>query len=83
MLIQVPPKIRRPKVKNRYIFPDYAYDIDERVFDFQHYNKAVYKPEQSWEEGKCTDEITFNAKEHNEELQKHTKLNSSVIPEIM
>ena len=35
-----------------------------------------------WEEGSCTDLITFNDERHNEELHKHIQFNSMVIPEI-
>ena len=34
MVIQVTPKVWRPKMKNRYIPPDYANDIDEGIFIF-------------------------------------------------
>ena len=69
-------------MKNRYICSDYENDIDEGVFYFQKYGKEVYRPKQTWEEGKRKDLITFNAKGHNEELHKYIKLNSRVIPEI-
>ena len=69
-------------MKNRYILPDYSNDIDEVVFDFQNYGKEVYRPKQTWEEGKRIFLIAFNNEENNEGLHKHIKLNSKVIPEI-
>ena len=51
-------------MKNRYIFPDYANDIDREAFDFQQYGKAVYWPKQTWEEVKRTYLIELNAKEN-------------------
>ena len=43
MVIQLPPKFWRPKIQNRYITTDDANDIDEGVFYFQQYGKAVYR----------------------------------------
>ena len=36
-VIEVPPKIRRPNVQNKYTPPDYAIDVDDGVFDFDFY----------------------------------------------
>ena len=47
-------------MQNIKIPPDYSNDIDEVVFDFQQYGKAVYRPKKTWEEGRRTDLITFN-----------------------
>ena len=41
MVIQVPPKVWRPKIQNRYITPDCANDIDKGVFDFKKYGKEL------------------------------------------
>ena len=62
MVIQVTPKIWKPKIKDRYIYPYYTNYIDEAVFDFQQYIKAVYRPKQTWEQGRYTYLITFNDK---------------------
>ena len=45
MVIQVPPKVWRPKIQNRYITPDYANDIDKGVFDFKQYRKELDRPQ--------------------------------------
>ena len=41
MVIEVPPKIWIPKVVNKYISPDYVNAIEEGIFDFDQYSKAV------------------------------------------
>ena len=60
MLTEVPLEVWRPKVQNKYITPDYTNDVDEGVFDFEQYGKALYRPQQTWKEGICTNLITFN-----------------------
>ena len=82
MVIQKPPKVLRPKIQNIYIPPDQENNIDEALFDFQQHGKAVYRPNQTWEEGHHTDLTTFNDGGHNEELYKHIKFKSRVIPVI-
>jgi hypothetical protein len=42
--IDVPPKIWRPKPVDRYIPVDYSNDIDESVFEFEQYGKAICHP---------------------------------------
>ena len=49
VLIQVPLKVWRSKMKNRYISPDYENDIDEGLFGFKKYGKSVNIPKQTWE----------------------------------
>ena len=82
MAIQVLLKVWKPKVQNRYIPQDNENDIDEGVFGFNHYKKALYRLKKMQEEGSCTYLITFNDEEYNEEMNKHIKLNSRVIPQI-
>ena len=51
MVIQLPPKARRPKIQNRYITPDYANDMDKGVFNFHQYGKAVYRQKKRGKKG--------------------------------
>ena len=51
MVIQVPPKVWIPKIKNIYIPPNNANDIDEVVFDFHQYRKALYRPKKLGKKG--------------------------------
>ena len=43
-VIDVPPKIWRPKPVDRYLPLDYANDIDDSVFEFEQYGKAICHP---------------------------------------
>ena len=47
MVIKVPPKFWWPKVQNKYIPLYYANDLDEYLFDFGQYGKAVLRPQQT------------------------------------
>ena len=78
MLTEVPLEVWRPKVQNKYITPDYTNDVDEGVFDFEQYGKALYRPQQTWKEGSDKNLITFNNDKNGKELNKHIKLNSRV-----
>ena len=44
MVVEVPPKVLRPRVVIKYIPPDYTDNIHEGIFDFAQYGKALYKP---------------------------------------
>ena len=59
MVIEVPPKVWRHKVVNKYIPPDYADNIHEGIFDFAQYGKAVYRPRITWEVGNRTKLLTL------------------------
>ena len=82
MLIEVPPKVCIPKLANKYIPPDYAGNIDEGVFDFAQYGKAVYIPRENYKEVKSTNLITFDDSKHVEELRKNIIFSTKVIPEL-
>ena len=41
-LIEVPPKVWRPKVQNKYTPQDYMIDINDGIFDFDFYGKKVF-----------------------------------------
>ena len=43
-MIQVSPKLCRPKIKNRYVPPGYEIDIYEGVFDFEQYGRQYTDP---------------------------------------
>jgi hypothetical protein len=43
-VIEVPPKIWRPKPIDRYIPMDYSNDIDDSVFEFQQFGNAICHP---------------------------------------
>ena len=82
MLIELPPKVWIPKLVNKYIPPDYADNIDEGIFDFARYGKAVYRPRVNWEEGESTNLITFDDSKHVEELRKNIIVSTKFTPEL-
>ena len=47
VVIEVPPKVWRPKVQNKYIPLDYTNDEDEGVIYFKQYGKAEYRPKKN------------------------------------
>ena len=59
MVIDVPRKIWRPKVKSRYKPPLYNKDVDEGIFLFDSLDAAVFRPE-PWKPGVRTDFILFD-----------------------
>ena len=81
-MIEVPPKIWRPKVVNKYIPPDYANDIDECVFDFPQFGNTVYRPPSPWVDHDRTDLILFDTAVHKAELTKHIRLNTTISSDI-
>ena len=48
LIIDTPKNIWKNKVKNRYIPHDYSDDIDNGLFDYSYYGKAVFKPKVDW-----------------------------------
>ena len=63
MVIDVPRKIWRPKVKCRYKLPLYNKDMDEGIFLFESLGAAVFRPE-PWEPGLCTNFLLFDENLH-------------------
>lgn len=80
-LIDIPPKIWRPKVQSKYRLPEYTDDISEGIFDFTHYGKCVFKPK-TWDSGTRDDIIYFNEKEDTKELQDNIKIGKNVSQDI-
>ena len=68
MMIQLPPKIWRPKPENKYIPIDYSDDVDEGVFDFSHHGKVVYRPKVKWSDKLKNYIILFGQAEDTAEL---------------
>ena len=78
-MIEVPPKMWRPKQMNKYEPPEYATDISEGVFDFANYGNTVFRPsDKPWDKGIREDQIIFNDKEHRKELLLHIKIGNTV-----
>ena len=90
-MIEVPPKIWRPKVVNRYTTPLLDDEDVDDILDYSQYGKCVYKPDLSWSEGATrNDLISYYYAVHADELKKDLKFDPSVdditrklIPEII
>ena len=65
LIIELPPKVWRPKQQNKYIPLDYGDDIHDGHFDFSEHGKAVFRPpEQEWKTSERDDIIHFDAATH-------------------
>ena len=84
MIINVPTKIWRPKVINRYTPPDYNTDIDEGIFEYASFGNCVYNPcpNTPWEDHSRTDIIEFDPTWDTDELHKHFNIGTSISPPI-
>jgi len=80
-VIEMPPKIWRPKPENKYIPLDYGTDIDDGVFDFSHYGHTDFRPTDRWADRDRTDIIKFDEAEDLVELQTNLKVGATVLPE--
>ena len=78
MMIQLPPKIWRPKPANKYVPVDYSDDIDEGVFDYSHHGNAVYRPKEKWADKNRDDIITFDNENNMEELMQNLHIGKNV-----
>ena len=82
-VIEVPPKVWRPKMLNKYKPIEYSDDIDDGVFDFETYGRAVFRPKTRWTPGDSRDDIIeFIAEKHSEELTKNFKVGENVSQEV-
>ena len=67
-MIEVPPKVWRPKQENKYIPLDYATDVDEGYFDFAHHGNTVFRPSKRWADKERDDLIKFDEENDMAEL---------------
>ena len=74
LLINIPPKVWRPKVINRYIPTYNSSDIDEGFFDYKCYGKAVFRPTFQWKDTDRQDLISYQEDKDSEELQAYIKI---------
>ena len=77
-VIEVPSKHWRPKQVNKYIPVEYAEDIDDGVFDYEHYGKTMYRPKKLWKDGIRDDIILYDRAEHEDEMLKGLKIGKTV-----
>ena len=79
LLINIPPKVWRPKVINRYIHTDYSSDIDEAVFDCKCYGKVVFRPIIQWKDTDRQDLISYQEDKNRKELQAHIAIGKTLV----
>ena len=79
-MIDVPPKIWRPKPENKYIPLDYATDVNEGVFDFAHHGNTIFRPRKRWADKARDDLIPFDAENDMDDLLENLKIGSNVLP---
>ena len=78
LAIELPSRVWRPKVLNKYVPIDYSNDIDEGIFDYSHYGKADFSPNVQWADIPRLDLITFDAKHDMSKLDKGLKIGKLV-----
>lgn len=81
MVINIPPKIWRPKAKNKYTPPMQIDDIDEGLFLFEKFGKCIFKPSTKWQDNLRTDLIEFNPETHKKELEDNFKIGTNATSE--
>ena len=75
-MIEVLPKLWRPKVTSRYRNPELDSDGVTNILDYAQYGKYVYKPELEWYSGtKREDLILFDCAAHTAKLNKNVSFN--------
>ena len=78
-MIEVPPKIWRPKMISQYTTPeDYGDEVDG-ILDYSQYGKCVYRNKMTWNNDiKRNDIILYNCTLHGAELDKDLKFDESI-----
>ena len=68
MLINIPPKVWRPKQVKKFIPLDVYNDIEEGVFDFKQYRNTVFIPLKTWTDNVRDDLILYGDAINNKEI---------------
>ena len=58
-MIEVPPKIWKPKIINQFKMPTYN-DVDDGIFQFQSFGNCVYRTNKCWQGRDQDDLIKFD-----------------------
>ena len=80
-VIEVPPKIWRPKPLDKYVPIDYSNDIDESVFEFEQFGKAICHPPEPFINVR-TDIHVWEKERDSPEFNKNFVIGLDVAPEI-
>ena len=74
LLIKIPPKVWRPKQVTRFVHVDTYYDIGDRVFDYEQYGNAVFRPLEKWTVSKRDGLILYDDKVDNDEFREYIRI---------
>ena len=78
-MIEVPPKIWRPKVMSKYTTPDLQDDDVDDILNYSQYGKCVYKNDLNWSDDSCRkDIICYDDATHASELKRDLCFDESV-----
>ena len=77
--IEIPTKICRPKVLNKYIPLYYSNNIDDGIFDYSHDGKAVFHPTIKWTDRPHTSLITYDINKDSMELDNGLRIGKCVL----
>ena len=80
-LIEVPAKIWRPKVVNKYTTPHLEDDNVDDILDYDQYGKGVYKPQMDWSNDNThKDIIIYNESDHVNKLHNDLRVDDTIGP---
>ena len=78
-MIEVPPKIWRPKVTSKYTCPDIRDAAVDDILDYGQFGQCLYKPKLQWDDGqKRMDIIMFDEMSHATELHNDLSFNDAI-----
>ena len=78
LLINIPPKVWRPKMVNIYTPTDQSNGIREGVFEFKQYGNTMFRPKIKWVDHNREDVIQYNEGIHKAELEKYIRIGQNV-----
>ena len=78
LLINIPPKVWRPKQENRYIPVDNLDNIEDGLFDYRQYGKAVFRPATHWKDRERNDIIEYSEEKDKIEFEKNIRIGKDV-----
>ena len=74
LLINIHTKVWRPKMVNKYTHVEYSSDVDEGVFDFKQYGKAIFRTLPQCEDIKRDYIILYSEAIDKSELYQHIRI---------
>ena len=77
LAINLPRKVWRTKIVNKYTIPNFNDDISDDVFDFSQYGKCMQRKQLPWIPTQRKDIIHYKTSLHLPELQRDIKIHPS------